>query len=79
MDGEHPSKKQINDLFGVGKVPNIPTSCDEDESYSYSVATYKFQKPGYNPVYIRSSGSWGASGAGSTNHEIYYDLPDSCN
>lgn len=78
MEGENPSKKQINDLFGAGKVTKISTPCDEDDFYSYSVATYKFQKPGYSPVYIRSSASWGASGAGSTNHEIYYDLPDSC-
>ena len=77
MEGEDPSEKQINHFFGAGKVKKIRTSCDED-GHSYSVATYKFQKPGYNPVFIRSTSSWGASGAGSTGHEIYYDLPTSC-
>jgi len=59
--------------FGKGKVTKIKTSCDDD-SASHAVEFYRFEKPGYKPLYISYQSSLGAGGAGGIEFEISYTL-----
>lgn len=61
--------------FGQGKVKTIKTSCDDD-SASYQVSFYEFQKPRYHSLYISRVASWGASGSGTVNFKVAYDVND---
>lgn len=61
--------------FGKGRATPIRTSCDDD-SASNTVAFYRFDKPGYKPLYISYQSSWGAGGAGSVDFELAYRLED---
>lgn len=61
--------------FGKGKVQPIKTSCDDD-SATYQVAFYQFEKPKHKPLYISQVASWGASGSGSVDFKVAYDLND---
>jgi len=65
--------------FGKAKLTKLPKVCGEpeDTASDYS-AFYKFEKPGYKPLYIGQVASWGASGSGSVEFRIAYDLNDSC-
>ena len=61
--------------FGKGIATKIKTSCDDD-SYSNAIEFYRFEKPGYKPLYISSQSSWGAGGAGGIDFEVTYTLND---
>jgi hypothetical protein len=63
------------EAFGIGKASKIKTSCDDD-SASNSVEFYKFEKPGYKPLYISYQSSSGASGAGGVDMKVSYELDD---
>lgn len=65
--------------FGKAKLTKLPKVCGEpeDTASDYS-AFYKFEKPGYKPLYIGQAASWGASGSGTVDFRIAYDLNDSC-
>lgn len=60
--GENPSKSEVNKLFGLGKLIKIPSSCDQDNPTGGD-ATYQFNRPKDQPVFIRYWSSWGASGS----------------
>jgi hypothetical protein len=63
-------------VLGKGKATKIKTSCDDD-SLSNTVEFYRFEKSGYNPLYIRYGSSWGASGdAGGVDFKVAYTLED---
>lgn len=64
--------------FGTGKASKINTSCDEDAATD-KVAFYRFDKPGYKPLYISRQESWGAGGAGSVAFTLAYALEDVLN
>lgn len=64
--------------FGKGKASRIKTSCDDD-SATNTVEFYRFEKPGYKPLYISYQSSWGAGGAGSVDFEVTYTLEDALN
>jgi len=63
-------------LLGPGKAQKISTTCDMD--YASEVQRFfQFQKPGYKPLYVKYSESWGASGeSGSVDFTIAYRLED---
>ena len=60
-------------VFGKGNATKIKTSCD-DGSASNTVEFYRFEKPGYKPLYISYQSSWGAGGAGGVDFEVTYTL-----
>jgi uncharacterized protein YjlB len=62
-------------VFGKGKATKIKTSCDDD-SASNTFEFYKFEKPGYKPLYISYQASWGAGGAGGVEFEVIYEQDD---
>ncbi len=64
--------------FGNGKTSKISTSCDKDAAND-KAAFYRFDKPGYKPLYISHQESWGASGAGSVAFAVAYALEDVLN
>ena len=64
--------------FGKGKVTALKTSCDDD-SATYQVAFYEFEKPNYKPLFISQVSSWGASGSGTVDFKVAYDLNDLLN
>lgn len=74
-EGENPSETAVRALFGSGKVGKLGSSCDAND-HSYSEATYRFEKKGYKPVFIKYSSSWGASGSGGLDIKIANSLED---
>jgi hypothetical protein len=77
-EGESPSESAVKNLLGGGKVKKINTSCD-DNSTSNGDATFRFEKSGYKPVFVRYSSSFGASGAGGVDiiiANVFDDLGD---
>ncbi len=61
--------------FGSGSASSIPTTCDED-SVSYGVSFYRFQRPGTKPLFMLRQYSYGASGQGSASVVVAYGLAD---
>lgn len=61
--------------FGKGKTKQIKTSCDDD-SASYNLGFYSFEKKGYKPVFISKEESWGASGSGTVEFKLGYTVED---
>lgn len=61
--------------FGKGKATKLKTSCDDD-SASNTVEFYRFEKPGYKPLYISYQSSVGAGGAGGVDLEVTYAQDD---
>lgn len=61
--------------FGTGKITQLKTSCDDD-SATYQVAFYQFEEPNYKPLYISQTASWGASGSGSVDFKLAYEVND---
>lgn len=64
--------------FGKGKITTLKTSCDDD-SATDQVAFYQFEKPKHKPLFISQMSSWGASGSGSVDFKVAYDLNDLLN
>lgn len=64
--------------FGTGKASKITTSCDQDAA-SDKVAFYRFNKPGYKPLYVSRQESRGAGGSGGVAFEVAYALEDVLN
>ena len=64
--------------FGKGKVTALKTSCDDD-SATYQVAFYEFEKPKHKPLFISQVASWGASDSGTVDFKVAYDLNDVLN
>ena len=64
-EGEHPSKSEINKLFGSGKSIKIASSCDNNNA-NEGDATYHFTRAKVQPVFIRYQINWGAAGKGAS-------------
>lgn len=63
------------ETLGPGAATKIHTNCDES-SGSSSVDFYKFQKTGFKPLYVSLQSSWGASGSGTVELGVSYDIED---
>ena len=61
--------------LGGGKATKVKTSCDDDSS-SGGFEFFKFEKPGYKPLYVSVESSYGAGGSGSETMRISVSMDD---
>lgn len=53
------------EAFGPGKASAVKTTCDSDSPINL-MKVYRFDKPGFKPLYLRHDASWGTRGGTTT-------------